>query len=367
MQPATITAADLYSLISQDTQLKRTAGTHGGEYHGPCPLCGGKDRLAVWPHAVKPGWWCRQCNKGGDAIQYLREQGYSYPDACRALGIDSAARQPHAHKAAPVAPDACEPPPAAWRASGGAFVLWAQQQLMSAPTARAYLHGRGLTDATIAAAGLGYNPSALERSRATWGLAPDAEHGDRFWLPAGIVIPTRIDGTLWKIQIRRDVVRDGQDRYKTVSGAANALYGADSVQPVRPALLVEGPFDALAVSQAAGDLIGVAACGTSGARRVRWLAQLALASTVLIGFDADAPGDTAAAYWLDALPQARRWRPWYADPAQMLQDGQDVRGWALAGLGGSVAAIVRVGRPDARGMALVSRADGSQGWARVRP
>lgn len=232
--------------------------------------------------------------------------------------------------AQPQAPEACEPPAQAWRIAGAAFVLWAISQMTDA--ARDYLHSRGLTDKTIAAAQFGYNPATREASRSKWGLAPDAEYGDKFWLPPGIVIPSHIDGALWKIQIRRDEVRADQDRYKTVTGSANALYGAGSIQPGKPVVLVEGPFDAMAVSQVAGDLCGVVASGTSGARRVRWLGKLAQASEVLVSLDADNPGDHAAKYWTNALPNARRWRPYYADPAQMLQDGQDVRGWVAAGI-----------------------------------
>lgn len=349
MHSGIITANDLYALISQDTQLKKTAGTHGGEYHGPCPFCGGRDRLVVWPNATKPGWWCRQCEKGGDAIQYLREQGYSYADACAALGVEGAALRA-GRCALPDAPEACEPPDATWRRSGGAFVLWAHAALANAPDALAYLRGRGLTEATITAAELGYNPRTIETRRSTWGLLPDDEYGDRLWLPQGIVIPTRVAGTLWKIQIRRDNVRPGDDRYKTVTGSANALYGADSIQPGKPAMLVEGPFDAMAVSQDAGDVCGVCASGTSGARRVRWLSKLAQASEVLVALDADAAGDAASHYWIDALmPHARRWRPWWSDPAQMRQDGADLRAWVLAGLG------QQVRRLDAFSIDIVAR------------
>ena len=37
----------------------------GHERHGPCPLCGGRDRFVVWPDANRA--WCRQCNEGGSA------------------------------------------------------------------------------------------------------------------------------------------------------------------------------------------------------------------------------------------------------------------------------------------------------------
>ena len=32
---------------------KKVASTNGGEYHSPCPGCGGKDRFIIWnPYAV---------------------------------------------------------------------------------------------------------------------------------------------------------------------------------------------------------------------------------------------------------------------------------------------------------------------------
>jgi hypothetical protein len=230
----------------------------------------------------------------------------------------------------PAPPEACDPPNATWRQAGSAFVLWCQSQW--ADDARAYLHSRGLTDKTIAAFTLGYNPAGRWSERAKWGLEPESDGNERLWLPAGIVIPEYYAGALWRIEIRQDKANDPGRRYKTVTGSSNVLAGADSIQAGKPAMLVEGPMDWLAVAQAAGDLVGIGRVGTTGARRVRWLTLLALCSDVMIGLDADAAGDEGSAYWLDALPNARRWRPYYADPSQMLQDGQDVRGWVLAGL-----------------------------------
>jgi len=268
------------------------------------------------------------CEKGGDDIQYLRERGYNYIDACRILGRDlMIVRRDPPFLAPPVT---IAPPIDKWRAAAAGFLLWSQQYL---DRALPYLTSRGITEQTARAASLGYNPETRECSRAKWGMEPDREYGDRFWLPAGIVIPSYAGGALWRLQIRRETVKEGQDRYKTVTGSSNALYGVDSLQPGQPAILVEGPFDALATRQAAGDLAGVAACGTSGARRIKWISALALCSDVLVALDADQAGDAASAYWLDVLPTARRLRPYYGDPAQMLQDGQDVRAWVQAGLG----------------------------------
>ena len=46
---------DLLTLIGCDTALKKVASTKGGEYAGPCPFCGGRDRFRVWPNADQPG------------------------------------------------------------------------------------------------------------------------------------------------------------------------------------------------------------------------------------------------------------------------------------------------------------------------
>jgi hypothetical protein len=65
-----------------------------------------------------------------------------------------------------------------------------------------------------------------------------------------------------------------------------------------------------------------------------WSAGLALASPVLVAFDADTAGEEAAAWWLKALgPGGKRWRPYWDDPAAMLQEGADLRSWVQEGIG----------------------------------
>lgn len=77
----------LLDFVSQDVSLKRVSSTSGGEYAGPCPVCGGTDRFHIWPEAGN--YWCRQCQKKGDTIQYLRDvRGLSFRDAARMVGRD---------------------------------------------------------------------------------------------------------------------------------------------------------------------------------------------------------------------------------------------------------------------------------------
>lgn len=370
MDKSELAPVDLLSLIGRDTQLKRVATTKGGEYAGVCPICkdGGRrgaPRLRVWPmHPDGKGQWhCFKCDAGGDAIDYIRARdGCGYKEARAALGLgdDGMGRLAPAAPSPSPRPAAWPSPPcAAWQAAARAFCEEAAARLWSPAGARAlaYLHGRGLADDTIHAAGLGYNAQELRPLRETWGLAPHPEH-PHVWLPQGIVIPWEIGGELWRVNIRRPLSKAqqeaGEDKYIGPAGWHNGLYHADALTPGRPAILLEGEIDALTVHQHAGDLVAAVATGsTEGARELPWLARLALAPVVLIAFDAEAQAKTreaverAAAYWLEALGHAgRRWRPLFKDPNAMAAEGIDVRAWIVAGLGElPPAGQVEPGRP----------------------
>lgn len=68
-------------------QLNRRRGK-GDEYVGACPDCGGKDRFHIWPSDGETGrYWCRQCNRRGDGIDYLRwQRNMTFQQACEATG-----------------------------------------------------------------------------------------------------------------------------------------------------------------------------------------------------------------------------------------------------------------------------------------
>jgi DNA primase len=209
-------------------------------------------------------------------------------------------------------------------------MLWAP----AGHKALAYLRQRGLQDETIRHARLGYHAVERREPRESWGINPEPRK-PTVWLPSGIVFPWYIGPELWRITIRR-VGKDlpKETRYVTVAGSGNTLYGAFALHPDAPAAMVEGVLDALSLSQEAGDLVAVVATGsTTGGRLERWVCRLALASTVLVAFDADGAGEEAAAWWLQALgSQAKRWRPYWDDPSAMLQDGADLRTWVREGL-----------------------------------
>ncbi|HEU5088421.1 MAG TPA: hypothetical protein VFT99_13285 [Roseiflexaceae bacterium] len=343
MTTPNIAQYDLLTLASQHTTLKRKTAR---EYAGPCPQCGGTDRLLVQPAGGKDGrgiWTCRSCRefKWSDAIGFALWQGlaHDFRAACDVLKLDMPQVEPRTP--APVAPPACEAPNATWQArakelSDAAFErLWSPE----GQKARKWLSlDRGFTSATIMVNGIGYHDADTFDAPAAWGLPDDRA---KVFTPRGITIPWVVDRAYWRVSVRRALtavqVAAGEPKYRGPAGSGNALYrGGLDMDAHKPTVLVEGEFDALAVWQEARDLVNVCALGsTSGARRVRWIARLAACPLVLVATDHDpdpAKGEAGAHYWRQALPNARRWRPYAKDTAEMLQSGMDVRAWVQAGL-----------------------------------
>lgn len=65
----------------------------GSEYEGPCPFCGGDDRFCLWLDGGIEDtgrFFCRRCERRGNAVQLLREaHGMSEAAARYAAGLDS--------------------------------------------------------------------------------------------------------------------------------------------------------------------------------------------------------------------------------------------------------------------------------------
>jgi DNA primase len=325
----------LLELLSCDTELRKVANRDGGEYAGPCPWCGGEDRFHVWPHGDRPRYWCRICGRKGDAIQYLRDrEGLTFRQACERLGEPLPERS--RRNSTPQPPPLAMPPSTTWQTHACYFIEECERTLWTPVGAQAlaYLHRRGLTDEAIREARLGYHATEDWKSPECWGLPTDHK---KIYLLQGIIFPWLVQSEIWRVTFRRDSEAVPKDqRYKPIAGGGRPLYQIHTLRPNAPAMLVEGELDALSVTQEAGDLLAVVATGsTAGGRLERWIGQLALCSSVLVSFDADSAGDEAAAWWLKALgPRAKRWKPYWEDPNQMLQSGVDLRTWVREGLGG---------------------------------
>ena len=338
---------NILELISSDgLTFKRVAATHGGEYAGPCPFCGGNDRFLIWPEHKGGRYWCRACGKTGDAVQYVRDtRNLSFFEALEFLGIEKPRFKKTRQKQTgpqPFKPKIEPLPPSLWIEKASKFLKWAQDQLWTpdGQSARDILTGKGLKEDTIRAAGIGYNPGGhgkdLYRDRRGWGL-PQEVHRDgrpkRLWLPMGLIIPMQTKEGTRRLRVRRNDPREGP-RYVVVSGSSMAplVLPAESGAFV----VVESDLDAWLVFQEAGDLCGVVAMGSAQAKPDTATHDLLIKSEkILNALDYDPAGARAAwKFWAEAYgAKVTRWPvPIGKDPSDAWQRGAHIRDWIDAGL-----------------------------------
>jgi DNA primase len=342
---------ELLELLSPDVKLRRIASTHGGEYCGPCPFCrDGDDRFRVWPNEGR--WWCRRCDRRGDAIQYLRElHGATFQEASHFVGrwVQETGEQENRRRGQAKISDL---PGDKWQERALSFVCrYAEMNLWYRPEgepALAYLRKRGLTDATILYWGLGFNPEDMYVPAHHWGL-----EGKDVWCPRGIVIPSFTDTPeglrCQYIKVRRPIEGDDLDRgiggsksgkhgkYVMIRGSVPRIFGLHDVAGSRSIAFVEGEFDAMLLNQEAGDVIKAVTQGSATYRPdAADLWALRDASRILAIFDADAAGATGAAHLKALSARVSVHRPdGGKDITDMLSVGIDMRNWILQALSAS--------------------------------
>lgn len=218
----------------------------------PCPECGGVDRfyLVAKPHSGgTPFWICNQCqhHQRADGATGTATGGQAEPiiDAATLATIQAG----YAGIAA-----ICE------------GYLWSDD-----PAARAalgYLRGRGLTDATIRRAGLGYHPNTGKECRAArelWRQDETAYRGGhlgglygrqaqaRRLLQHAITIPYRAAGRVALLRTRNQSPTSETKYFSPYgpiyAGGPPVLYGADELAAAPAVLLTEGEFKALRHNQ----------------------------------------------------------------------------------------------------------------------
>ena len=352
---------------------KRVSSNKGGEYHSPCPSCGGENRFHVWPAQGDDGsFWCRGCDKGGDAVAYLRiYEGVACSAAhailgrvctsttCQKIGrcrqgAGDGSQHNEGKTAAPVqprsatwSPSEASAPEDLWREHAEKLVASAHEALLTCPERLAYLTARGLPAEAVVKYRLGWLAKDNYRSRESWGLPtelrPDGKP-KKLYLPQGIVIPFYLGETiLHRLRIRRDVVTGDEARYYWVPGSGNDVI---VINPsARAFVVVESDLDGLMVDHAAGDLVGTIPLGTCSAKPKETAAELlreSLAILVALDFEPrqnqktgvmENPGGQAAKWWTACFPQARRWPvPAGKDPGEAYQSGVLIRTWIMAGL-----------------------------------
>ncbi len=342
---------NVLALAQKKVKLRKAASTHGGEWHGPCPGCGGKDRFHVWPdqNEGKGGYWCRSCGKTGDNIQFLRDfSGLSFAEACAELGISLQDRQSAPAAATlrsprpPAIPEptsftpAVHPLPAdLWQEKAEKFLEWSQERLLWNSDVIAWLEERGIGLQTAKDYRLGWNPGEngkdLYRARKSWGLDEAFREDGKpkaLWIPKGLVIPYIVDGVLYRIRIRRP---EGNPRYYVLPGSSMAVMAIGAER--RAFVVVESELDAIACAEAC-PLAGAIALGSVSAKPdAEAETSLRKALSILLALDYDEAGKKAVAWWTEHFQNCSRWPvPKGKDPGDARRMGMDLGAWIKAGL-----------------------------------
>lgn len=344
---------NVLDMAGSRVQLRKAAGTHGGEWQGPCPGCGGKDRFHVWPNQREGGsYWCRGCDKAGDNIQFLIDfEGMTFRQACDELRIDIPERasgwRPDTPRTKPAfSPEASAAPGDLWQERAGKFISWARGNLEKNAEALAWLAARGIGAAAAADYSLGWNPGEngkdIYRARSAWGLNPEYREDGKpkaLWIPMGLVIPYIRDGVVHRIRIRR---QEADRRYVVLPGSSKAvmLLGRER----RAFVVVESELDAIAV-MANNALAGAVGLGSVSAKPDAEACEvLRGALQILVSIDYDEPGAKATAWWKDTFSRCDRWPvPQGKDPGEAFAMGTDLERWIRAGL----PPALTIGEPEA--------------------
>lgn len=292
-------AAPLLDIIGRDTVLKRESASDGGSWCGPCPFCGGTDRLTVRPQGrpsdnLPPGWMCRGCRpKGGSVIDYvILRHGVTFQGAVEILARD--------HGLADLAPDRVQQIRTEVTAA-------AARETMRRETAR-------MTMASTWQPRLGTFARELQRSESH--LARLAAEGVGwigvqycgFGLAAhrgvpSLVIPWRswdteskdyqLDGVQLRALTGQFPGPDGRDRrYEFAYGSRPAIFNDVALQPSMcrdEIVIVEGAKKAAALI-GTGEAMVVAIVSRS-AWRAEWAPRFSHFRRVVVCLDPDAYGD----------------------------------------------------------------------------
>lgn len=334
----------LQAVESRGLEFKKVATTNGGEYKGPCPVCGGKKRFMVWPNKQKGRvYWCRDCGIQGDLIQFYRDiDGLGYKQACAAAGSDpkeyTYSHPTNHHHDTSYMPRHYENPCDVWADRAMKFVTTRHELLMDNPAALEKLEReRGLTIDTVKRFMLGLNQKDFYRSRESWGLPTiinENEKPKKLWIPRGLVIPYIVDGHIMRIRVRRpaDDLDGNAMKYYFVPGSSAEAMLIDEGRDAY--VVVESELDAILISQHSGDVVGVVSVGTATGRPdERCHESIANASTLLIALDADDAGVKNFCWWRDRYGQAERLEIFGGakDPGDMNQK-VDLRAWIMSAL-----------------------------------
>jgi DNA primase len=315
-------------------QPKRTSATQGGEYHSTCPdpCCGGKDRFILWPEKAR--YWCRQCKKSGDPIQFCRDfMGLTYFQACEKTDkrLNEYSFYPPIYTKPIFAPKQTVIPSRKWQSQASDFVTKSHQCALKSSEAMNQLKNRGFTLDTIKKFQLGWNDFNRRDASNLWGI--NEKNAKDVWLPPGIVIPAFFEERVMKLKIRRSAIPQGDDRkYVIVTGGRNSPSFFGQI-PHRPIIILESELDSILVHQFAEDLCACIAI-PAGNMPDAWGNQILRAAPKLIfSMDFDEAGKKTFPFWKSLYPQIKTWPvPRGKSPGNAYELGVNLREWVIAGV-----------------------------------
>ena len=340
---------NIVDLITGNGFFLKRVSTASGEYAGPCPFCGGRDRFRVWPKEGSAGgrYWCRGCRRSGDTIQFLRElKGLSFKEACEYLGVEKTSFRMHLPSSIKPAirPDTWTPkqpidPSETWQAQAQRLITHTEKELEKNNGIKRWLTDRGINAQTIRESHLGFNPKSISYQRSEWGL-PEKLNSDgkeiKLWIPVGLLIPHIRGNTIKRIRVRRT---NSTNRYYTVPGSsAEMMILGNSRDYI---IIVESELDAMLIHQEAGDVVTTIALGSAQARPDTVSHKiLTQAKLILIALDTgttekkEKAGYREWLWWQKHFKQSRRWPTIKGkDPGEAHKNGISIRDWVMAGIG----------------------------------
>jgi DNA primase len=304
--------ADIVVVIQDYVSLKKTGAT----YKGLCPFHGEKTP-SFHVTRDKGFFHCFGCGVGGDVFKFLElHEKIGFADAVKLLAQRFGVALPEMEQSDEQRTNSAERETLLKVHESAA--AWFRQQLASNAGARIrrQIEGRGITDATRDALGLGFAPAAREGLK---GALLTEGFSQGVLLRAGLVVQ-REDGSVIDrfrnrliIPICRDtgsviafggraVDADQQPKYLNspetpIYSKGRTLYGLhlskNAIRQRKFAILVEGYFDFAQVYQGGFEGV-VASCGTAlTPQQAQQLRRFT--SKVVLSFDPDTAGQGAAA------------------------------------------------------------------------
>ena len=301
------------------------------EYASACPACGGRDRFVIF--LGKETYWCRQCEKKGDAIQYLIDfHGMSYPDAAQAVGKELSqdwktnSKPTDVFNKAVIKNQALKQQPEAWQVKAGECIKFSVEALRDNIEALNWLiKERGITQETAEKFRLGWLDRNFFRKKSDWGLEAD---GKKMFFPSGLVIPWENK----RLRVRRNDPGE-YGRYYVVPGSNSAPYLIGTPHETT-AIIVESELDAILLAQEITGEIFIIALGSSSIKPdSHLLEKLSFCPVVLVALDTDKAGAKASQWWLENVSNSCRTitpKKYGKDITEAFINGLDLKAWLSA-------------------------------------